>query len=164
MIKGNFGDFSTQIGKLTDAYKNKMDDLVRAATFDLFETIVKTTPGPGNSIQKKPAPGTPTGFLRGSWYVSIGDNPGGEKKGRPDPSGGATIASINAGLTKAKAGDTIYFLNAAKYALRLEFGFVGTDSLGRYYNQAPRAFVRGAAAQFPRILAEAAQRIASKAN
>jgi hypothetical protein len=162
MIKGNFGDFSNQIGKLIDGYKGRMDALVQTATFDLFETIVKRTPGPGNSIQKKPAPGTPTGFLRGSWYVSIGSDSG-ASKGRPDPSGGVTIASINAGLSKAKAGDTIYFLNAAKYALRLEFGFVGTDSLGRTYNQAPRSFVRSSAAEFPKILAEAAQRIAAKA-
>lgn len=34
------------------------------------------------------------------------------------------------------------------YARRLEFGFTGTDSLGRYYNQAPRAWVRRAAQNY----------------
>ncbi len=30
------------------------------------------------------------------------------------------------------------------YALRMELGFVGVDSLGRHYNQAPRPFLRPA--------------------
>ena len=30
------------------------------------------------------------------------------------------------------------------YARRIEFGFVGLDSLGRYYNQAPRPYMRPA--------------------
>jgi len=31
---------------------------------------------------------------------------------------------------------------AVPYAMRLEFGFVGTDSLGRHINQEPRPFLR----------------------
>ena len=31
-----------------------------------------------------------------------------------------------------------------EYALRLELGFVGTDSLGRRYDQAPRPYIRPA--------------------
>lgn len=30
------------------------------------------------------------------------------------------------------------------YAARVEFGFVGEDSLGRYYNQAPKSYMRSA--------------------
>jgi hypothetical protein len=38
----------------------------------------------------------------------------------------------------AKIGTTVV------YAPRVEFGFVGTDSLGRKYNQAPKSFLRSA--------------------
>lgn len=34
--------------------------------------------------------------------------------------------------------------NDVAYALRLELGFVGVDSLGRHYDQAPRPFLRPA--------------------
>jgi hypothetical protein len=159
MITGNFDDFNAQLGNILERYKGRMDSLVRTATFDLFEEIIRQTPGPGKSIQETPAPGTPTGFLRGSWYVFIGDGGGDSSAGKPDVSGGVSIATVNAALQKAKAGETIYFLNGAKYALRLEFGFVGTDSLGRDYNQAPRSFVRSSIAEFQTIVAAAAQRL-----
>jgi hypothetical protein len=38
----------------------------------------------------------------------------------------------------------------------LEFGFVGTDSLGREYHQAGRAWVRLAQQQWPQIVARTA--------
>lgn len=34
------------------------------------------------------------------------------------------------------------YTNVFKYAPRVEFGFVGKDSLGRYYNQPPKSFMR----------------------
>ncbi|MBE3604137.1 hypothetical protein IMX07_10930 [bacterium] len=43
---------------------------------------------------------------------------------------------------------------AVPYAMRLEFGFVGIDSRGRHYNQAPRPFLRPA---FLRLKARALQ-------
>lgn len=39
------------------------------------------------------------------------------------------------------------------YAARVEFGFVGKDSLGRYYNQAPKSYLRaGIAANREKIM------------
>jgi hypothetical protein len=38
-----------------------------------------------------------------------------------------------------------------EYSARLEFGFVGTDSLGRHYQQAPRPYLTPAAAQTPQL-------------
>lgn len=35
-----------------------------------------------------------------------------------------------------------YLYSTSPYALRMEFGFYGTDSMGRTYNQAPRPFLR----------------------
>lgn len=60
----------------------------------------------------RPGPNTPTGDYRGSWRV--------EEVADGDP----TAVSRSAGTDRAQAN-------------RLEYGFVGTDSLGRTYDQAP---------------------------
>ena len=41
-----------------------------------------------------------------------------------------------------KAGLVFWMTNNAAYARRIEYGFVGEDSLGREYNQKGRFFVR----------------------
>ncbi len=76
-----------------------------------------------------------TGFLRNSWHVTIN---------------GEDAASVS-GL---KVGDIFGYVNTAVYGPRVEYGFVGTDSLGRKYNQAPRAFVRDTVARADAIAAE----------
>ena len=58
-----------------------------------------------------------TGYLRASW-------------------------SPNIDASSVTIGDVFEFSNHAVYARRLEFGFIGTDKLGRIYNQAGRGFVR----------------------
>jgi len=43
----------------------------------------------------------------------------------------------------------------AAYARRMNFGFVGADSIGRVYNQQGNHFVEGAVAEWPNIVARA---------
>jgi uncharacterized protein CbrC (UPF0167 family) len=64
-----------------------------------------------------------TGFLRASW--------------KPNVNG------ADADATSLEVGDVFELINTATYARRVEFGFMGTDSLGRHYTQSGRAFVRG---------------------
>lgn len=56
---------------------------------------------------------------------------------------GILRSSIAAKVTKGGLSATIgvHDVTKVKYARRLEFGFVGTDSKGRTYNQAARPFV-----------------------
>lgn len=56
--------------------------------------------------------------------------------GRPGPNviSGAFIGAWTWNLT---GGDSAEVSNPMPYAARLEYGFVGTDSLGRHYNQPP---------------------------
>lgn len=56
-------------------------------------------------------------------------------------------------------GDTARFGWTAEYSLRVEYGFVGEDSLGRTYNQQGKFFVEGAAAQWQGIVAKNAGRL-----
>lgn len=53
---------------------------------------------------------------------------------------------------RAKVGQRLTFRWVAKYAKRIEFGFTGTDSAGRSYNQAGRFFVTRAIQAWPSIV------------
>jgi hypothetical protein len=78
--------------------------------------VVKTSGDLAALIQQnassRPGPNAPTGDYRGSWIP--------EPLVDPDP----TTVSISVGTDRAQAN-------------RLEHGYVGTDSLGRTYDQAP---------------------------
>ena len=56
-------------------------------------------------------------------------------------------------------GDTITGSYGMAYSNRLEYGFTGTDSLGRVYNQPAYAFVRTAAANWPSIVARLQEQV-----
>ena len=59
--------------------------------------------------------------------------------------------------TAAHEGDVIavYVGSNEPYGRRLELGFVGTDKLGRRYNQAPRPHLRPALdSNFPKVAAD----------
>jgi len=52
-------------------------------------------------------------------------------------------------------GDTAYIGFQAAYAARMEYGFVGADSLGRMYNQPGHGFVTAVAQRWDQIIGEA---------
>lgn len=55
----------------------------------------------------------------------------------------------------AEIGDTVYLGFQAAYALRMEYGFVGQDSLGRNYNQRGFGFVEKTGERWPQLVKEA---------
>jgi hypothetical protein len=55
-------------------------------------------------------------------------------------------------ILTANLGDTIYIGWTAAYAMRMEYGFQGPDSLGRVYNQPGNGFARSAAQNWPKIV------------
>lgn len=63
----------------------------------------------------------------------------------------ATVADSIDVIGSAALGDTIYLLNPAVYARRIEYGFVGTDKRGRSYNQQGRYFVAQTVAETPAL-------------
>lgn len=84
----------------------------------------------------------------------------------PIPRGGADedYSGTDVGLAVASAviGDTITVGFQAIYAARVNFGFVGEDKLGRYYNQQGAHFVERAAAMWPQFVDQAVREV--KAN
>lgn len=94
-----------------------------------------------------------TGFLRATFVASTAGMPSIDRDTKSD--GGSKedndsqIALVIAGAT---IGQTIYFGFTAAYALRIEYGFSGEDSLGRSYSQEGVGMVRLAAQQWPTIV------------
>ena len=74
----------------------------------------------------------------------------------------ATQQSFSLGVANIKPGDTVYIGYQAKYSRRLNYGFVGTDSLGRTYNQSGYGFAEAAAAQWPAIVARQAAKMGKR--
>jgi len=106
----------------------------------------------GQSLMEKGVQNTPVqeGFLRNSWYVT--PNPA-DRRGTartPDKSGQQAVAQANLTLSTMKVGDTLYFLNGAKYARFVEYG---TSRM------APRAFVRKTLSQVKQVAQLTATRI-----
>lgn len=60
---------------------------------------------------------------------------------------------ISGGLADIEPGEPVYIGWTPIYAARVNYGFVGTDSLGRQYNQAGAGFAEATAAKWPAIVA-----------
>lgn len=92
-----------------------------------------------------------TGWLRANWVDLLND------AAVPVPSG---TPMVGVAIASAQLGDVIHIVNPVPYALRVEFGFVGTDSLGRHYNQPGRGMVAQTLAEMPAIAEAAVKRVA----
>lgn len=142
-MNGTVEEFTVNLTKHREAFEKNADLLIKGFCQTLF-----------NEIQSggRYSPGTPidTGFARANWHGGIGAE-------GPAPTG-TDVAASQAQLAEtaqaAKVGDVVILANNAPYINRLEFGFIGTDSLGRFFtgfgprsvggrsSQAPEGFVR----------------------
>lgn len=137
--------FADQVRAVCEKAKQDMAQVVVETIQDINEEIVRATP-------------VKFGNLRGHWTASLGA-PAAGTSGQADRQGAGTVAKLNAVVAGLEMGQTYYAVNGAPYAARLEYGFVGADSLGRTYNQPPRAFVRTTMARAGQIAEEALARI-----
>ena len=87
-----------------------------------------------------------TGNLRNSLIVALNGNRVGK----------GAESYINA-IPLMKAGDEIFIGWTAKYARRMEYGFHGTDKLGRTYDQQGYGFLRLATQKWPQIVRDTAR-------
>lgn len=88
------------------------------------------------------------GFLRASLVVQVNQDVPKADRTASDGLGPYNEAYMKVAITGAVAGDRITAGYTMVYANRLEYGFVGTDSLGRNYNQPPRGWTRKAVARW----------------
>lgn len=86
-----------------------------------------------------------TGYLRANWVVTTS----------PDAipvQGTKDEAALNAEISDAKIGETIFIVNPVVYARRIEYGFNGKDSLGRSYHQMGHHMVAQTMAEIKNIV------------
>ena len=146
--------FTLQIDAFVKKAKGRAEEFCSEFAQDVAEEVVRATP-------------YKTGFMRASWVASIGKVPGGKmrapkKRGKAttDVTDAKTVAKLNLVASEFKPGEIIYFTNSAVYAMRVHYGFVGTDSLGRKYAQPPRPWVTDVVVRSNLIAQKTARRVA----
>lgn len=150
--------FSAQVSDWVKATKERQVAVRREAAQRVI-AVMQTPVGQGGNLPLD------TGFLRASLLAAVGAANFDIKEA--PASGGAArydAGQVSLIIAKAELSDPIVAVYTAKYARRMEYGFVGEDSLGRTYNQAGRRFVALAAQQWPRIVNEVAAEAQSRAK
>lgn len=117
----------------------------------VFQTAAQTV---ANEVRTPVAEGgrmpLKTGNLRRSLMASTADMPT-IKEGKTE----FQDSGIELVIAGAQLGETIFLGFQAAYAARMNYGYVGTDSLGRTYNQTGFGFVDAIAQRWPQIVTQA---------
>lgn len=98
-----------------------------------------------------------TGNLRRSLMASTSDMPTIKPEQKTFSDSGVEMV-----IAGAELGGAVYLGFQAAYAPRMNYGFVGEDSLGRVYNQAGYGFVDAVAHRWPQIVAEAEAKVRNR--
>lgn len=101
-----------------------------------------------------------TGNLRANWQVVAAGDEAEVMRISAKATGTFAPPPENAAPLSFKIGDTLLIMNPVVYARRIEFGYVGTDTLGRSYHQDGRGMMQQVIAEMPKIAEKAVQRIA----
>lgn len=131
-MKGTPDQFALDVRQWVSKAKGNVDAAYQATALLALARVKQLTP-------------VRTGFLRASWTIVSSDSgkiTGGEEGAF------AVVANL-------KAGDEIAIVNPAPYAMRINFGFVGKDSLGRNYNEKGRYMVEQTLSEMPEIAEQA---------
>jgi hypothetical protein len=132
-MKGDPDQFAVDVRNWVEKAKNDVNGAFQATALLALARVKELTP-------------VDTGFLRASWTIVNADNVQG-MDGSP--------ASALEAVANLRLGDRIMLVNPAPYAMRINFGFVGEDSLGRHYDQKGRHMVEQTIAEMPEISRQA---------
>lgn len=138
--------FLKAVNKWTRETEQRSLDAFQEGSKDFYDALAEETP-------------VDTGHLRGSLVATV--NGATESSGPTNvyQGEGSGAAESYANIDAAKLGDRISYRYRATYWRRVNFGFVGMDSLGRSYNQAGRFWIQRVGAQYRSIMRAAATRL-----
>lgn len=146
---------------MTKSFSAQIEDWVRKSNDRMTAVFRTAAQDVANDVRKPKADGghmpIDTGNLRRSFSVSTDAMPQ-TKEGEFSDQG----AQITISIASAEIGDTLYMGFQAVYAARMEYGFDGTDSLGRTYKQPGNGFVRLTAQRWPEIVDQAAAKVKAR--
>jgi hypothetical protein len=129
--------FSLDVQRWVAKAKGLADAAFKATALDAVNTVKSKTP-----VQ--------TGYLRANWTVAKGNDP------FPLPARTQFPEKVIADL---RVGDRLVVCNPVVYAARIEYGFVGVDSLGRHYDQKGVGMMAQTLAELPEIARKATARV-----
>lgn len=136
------GSFKKSVNEFSVEAKENASLIFRTAISNLHEEVIRPKSSGGNLPHD-------TGNLGRSVTLSANHiDIDTESKDYIAQDVGAAVASV-------EYGDTMYLGFQAAYAPRMNYGFVGTDSLGRKYNQIGNYFLENGEALWPTIVKEA---------
>lgn len=137
--------FAESVGGWASATERRLSAVHKRAIEKLAMEMTRTRAEGGNVP-------VDTGNLYRSLLASTTAMP----KTAEGPFAGSNVPSVIATL---RMNDTLWIGFQARYARRINFGFVGADALGRVYNQQGAHFVERAIAMWPQIVREAVEEV-----
>ncbi|MBX5021223.1 hypothetical protein [Rhizobium lentis] len=135
--------FAAQVGEWASAELDRAEAVFQTAA-QTVANEVRTAVAEGGRMPVK------TGNLRRSLMASTSTMPT-IKEGKET----FTESGVELVIAGAELGGSIFLGFQAAYAARMNYGFVGTDALGRTFNQTGYGFVDAVAQRWPQIVAEA---------
>jgi len=135
-MSGTRDPFQVQVERWVAKAKADANAAMMATATDALARVKELTP-------------VVTGNLRANWTIML--------QGAADTIDG-NVNSQDV-IAKFEVGDQIIIGNPVVYAPRVNWGFTGTDSLGRHYNQNGKYMIEQTVAEMPAIAANATARI-----
>ncbi|MCF3934345.1 hypothetical protein L1787_13090 [Acuticoccus sp. M5D2P5] len=145
--------FAAQVEDMVTRSKAKLEAVWKQSTQDVVD-LIQTTANEGGRMP------IDTGYLRASLQASLDDFPMVAREGPSlDQRYEKNAEEISLVIASADLGGKVMFGFVAAYAMRMEYGFEGTDELGRQYHQSGFGFVRGAVDEWQSIVTKNALKV-----
>lgn len=135
--------FAAQISDWAQQTEGAFEAIFHASAQAVFNEV-RTPVAAGGRMPVK------TGNLRRSFLASTAAMPSIKEGAETFSDLGSASELVIAG---AALGSTVFIGAQAAYAARLNYGFVGEDSLGRTYNQTGYGFIEAVSQRWPQIVA-----------
>ncbi|RVJ77549.1 hypothetical protein [Sinorhizobium meliloti] len=141
--------FAAQVSEWVQAEKEREAAVLRTAA-QMVANNVRRSVAEGGRIP------VDTGNLKNSLMASTSTMPRVDEGEREYPDQSGEIELI---ISNLDVGETLYLGFQAAYGPRMNYGFVGQDSLGRVYNQQGFGFVDAEAQIWPQTVKEAEAKV-----
>lgn len=142
--------FSEAVGSWASASERRLSAVHRRAIEKLALEMTRTV-SEGGSVP----------VVSGNLYRSLLASTAAMPKTADAPFAGSNVPSVIATL---QLNDTLWIGFQARYARRVNSGFIGADSMGRIFNSSGRHFVERAIAMWPQIVREAVEEVKNANN
>lgn len=149
-------NFADQVKAFTDKVKLRNEAIFKTSAARVLEQA-SITEGNGGKMPVM------DGFLVNSSMASLEGVPSGQSEPEKDKTYSAPVNEDPA-LTflKMKVGDTVTVGWSAAYAMRMEYGYSGKDSLGRTYDFQGKGFLRAEVQKWDATVAAVTEEIKTR--